>query len=109
MKYARVLLEHCPDSTAEFFIDYYTGNYKPKIHTAPVEEVAAPSGNRLAAGAANAVQNLTSLLPLPYMGTSNIASPATQGDAQPALKPDLTTAELDDDVVPKYTLSLIHI
>ncbi|KAK5636374.1 hypothetical protein RRF57_012086 [Xylaria bambusicola] len=102
MKYARVLLEHCPDSTAQFFIDYYTGKYKPKIHAAPVEAVSAPSGNRLAAGAASAVQNLTSLLPLPYMGTSSISSPATHGDAQLTTGQNLLSAEPDDDFVPKY-------
>ncbi|KAI1346402.1 vacuolar protein sorting protein-like protein [Xylaria sp. FL0043] len=103
MKYARVLLEHCPNSTAEFFIDYYTGKYKPKIHTAPVEAVSVPSGNRLAAGAANAVQNLTSLLPLPYMGTSSAPSPATQGNDQPMNEHGAPTAERDDDSIAKYT------
>ncbi|KAI0424671.1 vacuolar protein sorting protein-like protein [Xylaria sp. FL1042] len=103
MKYARVLLEHCPNSTAEFFIDYYTGKYKPKIHTAPVEAVSVPSGNRLAAGAANAVQNLTSLLPLPYMGTSSAPSPATQGDGQPMAEHGTPDPGRDDDSITKYT------
>ncbi|RYC54068.1 hypothetical protein CHU98_g12144 [Xylaria longipes] len=103
MKYARVLLEHCPNSTAEIFIDYYTGKYKPKVHTTLVEAVPVSSGNRLAAGAANAVQNLTSLLPLPYMGTSAVPSPAIQGDNQPAVEHTTPNTENDDDSVLKYT------
>ncbi|TGJ79148.1 hypothetical protein E0Z10_g9619 [Xylaria hypoxylon] len=103
MKYATVLLENCPSNTAEFFIDYYTGKYKPKVHAAPVEVVSVSSGNRLAAGAANAVQNLTSLLPLPYMGTSTVASPATQGDSQPMVGHDTLNAEQDDDSISRYT------
>ncbi|KAI1153532.1 vacuolar protein sorting protein-like protein [Nemania diffusa] len=106
MKYARVLLEHCPNSTAELFIDYYTGKYKPKVHSAPIEPVPVTSGNRLVAGAASAasaVQNLTSLLPLPYMGTSAVASPTTQGDSQPIVGQEPSNAEQDDDSISKYT------
>ncbi|KAI0437145.1 vacuolar protein sorting protein-like protein [Xylaria telfairii] len=103
MKYARVLLEHCPNSTAELFIDYYTGKYKPKVHTTSVEAIPISSGNRLAAGAASAVQNLTSLLPLPYMGTPTISSPAPQGDNQPVVENNTSNAEQDNDSVSKYT------
>ncbi|KAI0536191.1 vacuolar protein sorting protein-like protein [Xylaria digitata] len=104
MKYARVLLENCPSNTAEIFIDYYTGKYKPKVHTAPVEEVVSTlPGKGLAAGAANAVQNLTSLLPLPYMGTSTVPSPAAQGDSQSIAGQDTSNAEQDDDSISKYT------
>jgi hypothetical protein len=103
MKYARVLLEHCPDSTAEFFIDYYTGKYKPKVHNTPVEAAPVSSGNRLAAGAANAVQNLTSLLPLPYMGTSTLPSPALQGNSQPAAGDDTTNLDGEESSVQAYT------
>ncbi|KAI1825443.1 vacuolar protein sorting protein-like protein [Xylaria intraflava] len=103
MKYARVLLEHCPNSTAEFFIDYYTGKYKPKVHSTPVETTATSSGNRLAAGAASAVQNLTSLLPLPYMGTPITPSPSTQENGKPIARDDNPNAEQDNDSVSKYT------
>ena len=30
MKYARVLLEHCPQEATKIFIDYYTGKYQPR-------------------------------------------------------------------------------
>lgn len=103
MKYARVLLENCPNNTAELFIDYYTGKYKPKIRSTVIETAPVSSGNRLAAGAATAVQNLTSLLPLPYMGTSTAPSPATQGDSQPTIGRDNAATEQNDNPVPKYT------
>ncbi|KAI1844197.1 hypothetical protein JX266_009681 [Neoarthrinium moseri] len=106
MRYARVLLEHCPSETTQIFIDYYTGSYKPKVQLASVEEVPAVSGSALgglAAGTANAVQNLTSLIPLPYMNTSSIASPSTVGDSKQP--PEASRATIDPDLVeaPKYT------
>ncbi|KAI0156561.1 vacuolar protein sorting protein-like protein [Xylariaceae sp. FL1272] len=107
MKYARVLLEHCPDKTTELFVDYYTGQYKPKVHTATaITEAPVSSGNRLAAGvvgaatgAATAVTNLTSLLPLPYMGSS---SPATPGQTRPDASAE-AAIQLEDDSIPNYT------
>lgn len=113
MKYARVLLEHCPSDTTQLFIDYYTGKYRPKIHVAPVEEAPIPAGSALgsalggmAAGTASAVQNLTSLLPLPYMNTSSIATPPTP-DAKGQSTRSAETAELtiDPELIeaPKYS------
>lgn len=107
MKYARVLLGHCPEDTTQLFIDYYTGNYKPRIQAPPQEEPQSPSGvgalEGLAVGTANAVQNLTSLLPLPYMNSSSIATPPTQQStgkdaetSQPQIYPELVEA-------PQYT------
>jgi len=76
MKYARVLLEHCPHDTTMVFVAYYTGNYQPK-KDAPITQIATlEEGYR--ASAANAVQNLANLLPLPYMNTSAVATPPTQ-------------------------------
>jgi len=103
MKYARVLLEHCPDSTAELFIQYYTGKYSPKVRNTTVEAAQAPSGNRLTAGAANAVQNLTSLLPLPYMGTSAVPSPAVQGNNETTVADGTTNTQKDNVSVQSYT------
>lgn len=79
MKYARVLLENCPSDTTKLFIDYYTGKYRPRVHLAPAAETQTISSGGLAAGAAIAVQNLTSLLPLPYMNTSSLPTPTGQG------------------------------
>ncbi|KAI1269952.1 hypothetical protein F5Y18DRAFT_414755 [Xylariaceae sp. FL1019] len=108
MKYARVLLEYCPDNTTKLFVDYYTGRYKPRVHTAEaIIEAPASSGNRLAAGvvgaatgAAIAVTNLTSLLPLPYMGGSS--SPATPGQTRPDAGAE-AAIQLEDDSIPNYT------
>ncbi|KAI1816656.1 vacuolar protein sorting protein-like protein, partial [Poronia punctata] len=105
MKYARVLLEHCPDSTAELFIQYYTGKYSPKVRSSTVETVQAPSGNRLTFGAANAVQtvqNLTNLLPLPYMGTSAIPSPVVQGNSQPTVADETASQGRGNDSFKSY-------
>ena len=79
MRYARVLLEHCPKDTTRIFIDYYTGQYRPK-KDAPAPIVQASQG-----GAANAVANLTSFIPLPYRQASVNQSPATTGNQELAL------------------------
>ncbi|KAM7219216.1 vacuolar protein sorting-associated protein 11 [Rhypophila decipiens] len=90
MKYARVLIEHCSKEATEVFIAYYTGKYQPRIDPPTVENtpVAATTNGGFAAGAANAVQNLSSLLPLPYMNTTAVVgtSKPTVGDAE--VKPE---------------------
>ncbi|KAI1488971.1 vacuolar protein sorting protein-like protein [Biscogniauxia mediterranea] len=103
MKYARVLLEHCPSDTTKLFIDYYTGNYKPKVHVVRTEEVPLSSAAGLAAGAASAVQNLTSLLPLPYMNTSAVPTPTTQGNEAPTVSDTTTIIEPDTGISQNYT------
>ena len=46
-KYARVLLEHCPEDTTQIFVDYYSGEYSPKTDVPKPEEVAIdPASNR---------------------------------------------------------------
>ncbi|KAJ9268955.1 hypothetical protein DTO212C5_4961 [Paecilomyces variotii] len=59
IKYARVLLSHCPQETTQLFIDYYTGKYRPK------KEIEAPAKPEEQPG--SAVSNLAALIPLPYM------------------------------------------
>ncbi|KAH9893802.1 vacuolar protein sorting protein-like protein [Xylariomycetidae sp. FL2044] len=103
MKYARVLLEHCPNDTTKVFIDYYTGQYKPKVHIVPVEEAPLVSGG-LAAGAANAVSNLTSLLPLPYMNTSAVPTPSAQDtNSRPTISDAEVVVEPENGAEQKYT------
>ena len=102
MKYARVLLENCPKATTRLFIDYYTGKYKPRIHLKQTEETPAATGGSLAA-AASAVQNLTNLLPLPYMNTSTVATPTTQGNTQQTIGDANTLIEPDTYAESKYT------
>lgn len=102
MKYARVLIEHCPKDATRLFIDYYTGQYRPKLEPpASVEPATATTAGGLAAGAASAVQNLTNLLPLPYMSTA-VASPASQGNIKPPVT-DAQTPAGEDQPAPDYT------
>ena len=75
MKYARVLLEHCPKDATAIFIDYYTGQYRPKKDTVPPPEATANTGP-------STVSNLASFIPLPYMQAAVSASPATAGNQQ---------------------------
>ncbi|KAL8913895.1 MAG: hypothetical protein Q9171_001388 [Xanthocarpia ochracea] len=76
MRYARVLLENCPNDTTQLFIEYYVGQYRPK-KDAPVAPTQATPG-----GAASAVQNLASFIPLPYRQATATPSSAAQ-DNQP--------------------------
>ena len=72
MKYARVLLEHCPTDATQIFIDYYNGSYRPK------QDIAAASVPTAQGATANAISNLTSFIPLPYSQASAATiSPAT--------------------------------
>ena len=72
MKYARVLLEHCPKDATQLFIDYYTGHYRPKKETRVSKDPTPQSG------AVSAVQNLASYLP--YINASSITSPGSTGN-----------------------------
>jgi hypothetical protein len=59
MKYARVLLTHCPEKTADLFKVYYSGQYRPRTE---VEQPAEPQEQTT-----STVQSLAALLPLRYM------------------------------------------
>ncbi|KAJ3512045.1 hypothetical protein NM208_g15366 [Fusarium decemcellulare] len=102
-KYARVLIENCPQDATKLFVDYYTGNYRPRRTVLVQNEVDTPASGGFAAGAASAVQNLSNLLPLPYMNASAVASPGTPGNTK-AVVSDGTIVVNDDDLpAPKYT------
>jgi tetratricopeptide (TPR) repeat protein len=73
MRYARVLLEHCPEETTKLFVDFYTGKYKPEQELVLAEEGLPQS--RL-----GAFQNLSALLPLPYMNRAAVVSPGTAAE-----------------------------
>ncbi|KAK4185817.1 vacuolar protein sorting-associated protein 11 [Podospora australis] len=85
MKYARVLIEQCPEEATQLFIDYYTGKYRPRVDV-PVTIDSAPvvTNGGFVTGAANAVQNLSNLLPLPYMNTTVVTS-SQQATAKPTV------------------------
>ena len=76
MKYARVLLEHCPEDATQLFIDYYTGRYRPK------KDVETPTVQGSQGVGAYNVANLTSFIPLPYRQASVNPSPGTAGNQQ---------------------------
>ncbi|KAJ9143422.1 Vacuolar protein sorting-associated protein 11 [Pleurostoma richardsiae] len=104
MKYARVLIEHCPRDATQLFIDYYTGKYRPRVQKVVADETATPASGGFTAGAANAVQNLTSLLPLPYMNSSAVASPGTQGNVKPTVSDSAVVIDTTDEgPAPEYT------
>ena len=92
MKYARVLLEHCPKDATQVFIDYYTGQYRPKKDTV-LPSAPVPQG-----AAAIAVQNLTSFIPLPYRQISAAATPTTASNQQLS---DAPAAEAEDASSPR--------
>ena len=100
MKYARVLLEHCPEDATQMFIDYYTGAYQRKSESAQVPQDAAPVAGP------SAVQNLASFIPLPYRQASMAPLPAAGGNQQmTAQQTDSAVAEAattaEEYVVPK--------
>jgi hypothetical protein len=86
MKYATVLLEHCPKDATQIFIDYYTGRFRPKKDAIVIQNAPATQGMGMGlVSASNAVQNLAALLPLPYMNTNTVGSPASVGEQKTTL------------------------
>lgn len=67
MKYATVLLEHCPEDTTQLLIEYYTGKFAPKQDAVVMTTSPSPQASNFAS---SAVQSLASMIPLPYMQTN---------------------------------------
>ncbi|KAK0639115.1 hypothetical protein B0T16DRAFT_432049 [Cercophora newfieldiana] len=103
MKYARVLIEHCPKEATQIFIDYYTGKYRPRVDLPPEAEVTVPvaTNGGFVTGAANAVQNLSNLIPLAYIGAQAAAPVAAQA-AKPTGEATITL-KAEDLTPPTYT------
>ena len=99
LRYARVLLTHCPTETTRLFIEYYTGSYRPRQEIPT--EVSSPKPDESSRGA---LQNLAALLPLPYMSRSALAIPAEQpittSEAQLASPEIIQAKEIVDYEVP---------
>lgn len=92
-KYGTVLLEHSSKDTTQLFIDYFTGNFRPKKDAVVVQEIpTAQSGGlgSMANSAVSAVQSLASILPLPYMSTD---APRTPGGTKTTQQVIETTVE----------------
>ncbi|KAJ9668709.1 Vacuolar protein sorting-associated protein 11 [Coniosporium apollinis] len=85
MKYATVLLEHCSKDATQLFIDYYTGQYRPKKDAVVVHDAPTSQGIPGFTIASTAVQNLAALLPLPYMNTNILQSPSSGVDQKTTL------------------------
>lgn len=104
MKYARVLLGHLPGETTQLFIDYYTGQYRPKTDTIISTTLSTPQASAsYGSGAVTAVQNLRDLLPLPYMNNSAVASPPSQGDIALTVSDNQVINLAGNPPAPKYT------
>lgn len=97
MKYARSLIEHCPQETTKLFIDYYTGQYAPKKDVPAVAEVQAQTGGGI-------VQNLSALWTLPFMNRSSAAPSPPSGEGAPVLVDHQPSAEDGDHAAPAYTV-----
>ncbi|KAK5085393.1 Vacuolar protein sorting-associated protein 11 [Lithohypha guttulata] len=61
MKYPRVLIEHCPTEATKIFIDYYTGQYKPREDVPAVADIQPEASG-------GAFQSLSVLWTLPFVG-----------------------------------------
>lgn len=96
MKYARILLEHCPNEATQLFIDYYTGRYTPK-QDLTATEVVQPQSNT------SAFQNLSALLPLPYMSRTAIVGPGTPSEQATTIADTSINAD-DNPTQPTYTI-----
>lgn len=96
MRYARVLLEHCQEDATQIFIDYYTGQYRPRKNM-PLPTVQEPQG-----GGAYNVANLTSFIPLPYR-QANVNPPSGTADNQQITGADAADVEASQ-VPPEYDI-----
>lgn len=103
MKYARVLLGNCPGETTQLFIDYFTGQYRPRKDPIALRTLAPTPQPGYGAGAVNAVQNLRDLLPLPYMNPSAVASPPAQGNVVATTSDNQIINLPDQTTLPQYT------
>lgn len=104
MKYATVLLEQCPKDTTRLFIDYYTGNFRPKKDAIVIPNAPTSTGMSMGLGAAsNAVQNLAALLPLPYMNVSAVATPPP-GETKSTMSQAQIVETSTDEPAPEYKI-----
>lgn len=100
-KYARVLIEHCPEEATKLFVTYYTGAYRPRKATMPnVGET--PSTGGFTSGAASAVQNFSNYLPFPSLGASS-TTPETPGNSKRMATNGVSHNE-EDHPPPKYAV-----
>ncbi|EEH34130.2 vacuolar membrane protein [Paracoccidioides lutzii Pb01] len=80
MRYARVLLGHCPHETTNLFIEYYTGQFRPRREPEYPSEENHPQPH-----GGNPIQNLTSFIPIP--GAHSTKAPPAQPQLAPEIEP----------------------
>jgi len=102
MKYATVLLQHTSKDTTQLFIDYYTGNFRPKKDAIVIPNAPSSGGIGMGLGvASSAVQNLAALLPLPYMNTNAVAS-APLSEQKSTMSQAQIVETTSDEPAPEY-------
>lgn len=92
MKYARVLLAHCPEQTADLFKVYYSGQYQPRKE---VEHPLQPQEQTT-----STVQSLAALLPLRYMQVGSGKQPEAPVP-EPEISEDKPEESPPDYEIPK--------
>lgn len=98
MKYGTVLLEHCSREATQLFIDYFTGQYRPKKDAVMVQETpAAPEAGGFSNVARSAVQNLAALIPLPNM--SMLATPAVSSGNGKVTQAQVIETSIEGDFI----------
>lgn len=102
-KYARVLIEHCPEEATKLFILYYTGKFRPRKTAVPVIGETPSTTGGFTSGAASAVQNLSNYLPFPYLNTSSGATADTPSNMKQPAQNGLPLSE-EDHPPPRYTV-----
>jgi hypothetical protein len=80
MKYATVFLENDSEEATQLFIDYYTGQFRPKKDAVVVVQQTVQQQGGFGR-ATTAVQNLAAMLPLPYMNARESQPPGQNREA----------------------------
>ncbi|GAM90099.1 hypothetical protein ANO11243_081390 [Dothideomycetidae sp. 11243] len=102
MKYATILLEHVSTDETQFLIDYYTGTFRTKKDAIVEQEtpVAQPGyASRATTAATTAVQNLASLIPLPYMSTDFMKSSTNEEGEKVIVSQQVVETVTEDEFV----------
>ncbi|TKX22514.1 putative E3 ubiquitin-protein ligase PEP5 [Elsinoe australis] len=98
IKYAAVLLEHTSTEETQFLIDYFTGVYRPK-KDALVEQETPVAQPGYASRATTAVQNLASLIPLPYMSTDTMRSSTNEDGEKTVISQQVVETTVEGDFI----------
>jgi vacuolar protein sorting-associated protein 11 len=102
-KYARVLIENCSGDATKLFVDYYTGKYRPKRSVMAQTDDIVSASSGFASGAANAVQNLSNLLPLPYMNMTAVGGTGTPANTRTTVSEAPLIIDDDSFPAPEYS------